>query len=73
MLGTEKATLVFIKKSDKTPFIHEYVLSQSELKQAQLDVWDEMKSALEIARGHGNPTAINDGSEWAYHYFGGKI
>lgn len=73
VLGTEKATLVFIKKSDKTPFIHEYTLSQGELKQAQLDVLDEMKSALEIARGHGNPAAINDGSEWAYHYFGGKI
>lgn len=73
VLGTRDARLVFVKKSEKTPFVYEYKLSDSELDEAQYDVIEEMETALKIINGEQEPTAINDGSEWAYNYFGGVI
>ncbi|MFL1695421.1 PD-(D/E)XK nuclease-like domain-containing protein [Weissella kandleri] len=73
VLGTQDAKLLFVKKSDKTPFIHEYALSKAELSEAQYDVMDEMENALKIINGEEAPKAINDGSQWAFKYFGGTI
>lgn len=73
VLGTRDAKLLFVKKSDKTPFIHEYTLSETELSEAQYEVMDEMETALKIINGELEPKAINDGSQWAYEYFGGTI
>lgn len=73
VLGTRDAKLLFVKKSDKTPFIYEYSLSEDDLLKSQYDVVEEMKTALKIINGELEPKAINDGSEWAYKYFGGVI
>lgn len=73
VLETKHAKLLFVKKSDKTPFIYEYELTESELEKAQYDVLADMEKALNMAKGHEEILAVNDGSEWAFNYFGGKI
>lgn len=73
VLETQHAKLLFVKKSDKTPFIYEYELTESELEKAKYDVLTDMEKALNMANGHEEVDAVNDGSEWAFNYFGGVI
>ena len=74
MFGKKKAHILYIQKNSKTPFIYDYQLSEQDLYDGWQDIANEIETAVQvIAQGKDKAKAVNDGSQWAFKYFGGVI
>lgn len=71
--NADEAVLLFVRKSEDAPFLHEYKILDAELVNAQKEVLADMTYALNVIKDIEPATAKNDGSKWAFSYFGGKI
>lgn len=74
MFEKEEAHILYIQKNKTTPFIYDYKLTEQDLFDGWADISEAIVNAVEvIVRGKINAKAVNDGSLWAFNYFGGLI
>lgn len=68
-----EAHILYVKKNADTPFIYDYVLTLDDLHKGLEQVNQFINDAVLTVAGIKEPVAVNDGSQWAYKYFGGVI
>lgn len=73
MFGKEEAHILYVKKDAEKPFIYDYQLSKSEIERYAVEMADEIERAVELVNNPTSAKAVNDGSKWAFDYFGGVI
>lgn len=68
-----EAHILYIKKNAKTPFIYDYKLTPGDLYKGLEQINQFINDGVLTVAGIKEAIAVNDGSQWAYKYFGGVI
>ncbi|MDD9139163.1 PD-(D/E)XK nuclease-like domain-containing protein [Fructobacillus sp. CRL 2054] len=69
----EEAHLLYVAKNPDKPFIYDYKMDSDEIKRYADEMGDEIEQAVNYINDPDNIPAVNDGSKWAFGYFGGVI
>lgn len=73
MFGKNEAHILYIKKDAEKPFIYDYLMSETEIERYASEMSDEIEHAVHFIDCPDDSQAVNDGSKWAFDYFGGVI
>ncbi|CAK1244952.1 unnamed protein product [Fructobacillus evanidus] len=73
MFGKKEAHILYIKKDAEKPFIYDYLMSTIEIERYASEMSDDIENAVHFIDCPDDSQAVNDGSKWAFDYFGGVI
>lgn len=73
MFGKNEAHILYIKKDAEKPFIYDYLMSTIEIERYASEMSDDIENAVHFIDCPDDSQAVNDGSKWAFDYFGGVV